>query len=86
MIVQGLKLTMLGMGVVFSFLVLLLIVIHLSAKLLKPYSEKEASLVTSHRPSSAMAGKPSEDNLRLIAIISAAIAAHRASIGRYKSP
>ena len=86
MIVQGLKLTMLGMGVVFSFLVLLLIIIHLSAKLLKPYSEKEASSVTSHRPSSARAGKPPDDNRRLTAIISAAIAAHRSLIGRYRSP
>ena len=85
MIVQGLKLTMLGMGVVFSFLVLLLIVIHLSAKLLKPYSEKEASPVTSLRSPSARAGKPPEDNRRRIAVISAAIAAHRSRIGSYRS-
>jgi len=83
MIVQGLKLTLLGMGVVFSFLALLLIIIHFSAKLLKSYSEKEASPVTSHRLSSAKAGKPPDDNRRLTAIISAAIAAHRARIGLY---
>ena len=86
MIVQGLKLTMLGMGVVFSFLALLLIIIHLSAKLLKSYSEKEASPVTSLRPSSVRAGKFPDDNLRLTAIISAAIAAHRSRIGHYRSP
>ncbi len=87
MIVQGLKLTMLGMGVVFSFLVLLLIIIHISVKLLKSYSEKEASPVTSPpRPAIARAGMPSDDNLKLTAVISAAIAAHRASTGRYKSP
>ncbi len=86
MIVQGLKLTMMGMSVVFSFLALLFIVIHLSAKLLKSYSEKETSPATTHRPSSAMAGKPPEDNRRLTAIISAAIAAHRSRIGRHRLP
>ena len=86
MIVQGLKLTMLGMGVVFSFLALLLIVIHLSAKLLKPYSEKEALPVTPQRPSSARAGKSPDDDRRLTAVISAPIAAHRSLTGRYRSP
>ncbi len=85
MIVQGLKLTMLGMMVVFSFLVLLLIVIHLSTKLLKHYSEKEASSFTSRRPSGAWERKSPDDNRKLIAIISAAIAAHRSRIGRYRS-
>ncbi len=74
------------MMVVFSFLVLLFIIIQLSAKLLKSYSEKEASSVTSHRPSVAFKGKPPDDNGKLTAIISAAIAAHRALMGRYRSP
>ena len=86
MIVQGLKLTMLGMMVVSSFLVLLLIIIHLSAKLLKPYTQKEASLATSHRPLGIREGTPPDDNRKLTAIISAAIAAHRARIGRYRAP
>ncbi|WP_299981295.1 OadG family transporter subunit [Desulfobacula sp.] len=86
MIVEGLKLTMLGMMVVSSFLVLLLIIIHLSAKLLKPYTEKETSLVTSHRPSGTGEGTSPDDNRRLTAVISAAIAAHRARIGRYRAP
>lgn len=86
MIVQGLKLTTLGMMVVFFFLVLLFIIIQLSAKLLKSYSEKEASSVTYHRPSVALKGKPQDDNGKIIAIISAAIAAHRTRMGRYRSP
>ncbi len=86
MIIQGLKLTLLGMIVVFSFLVLLLVIIHLSAKLLKSYTLKEASAITSHRPSTTGTGKSPEDNLRLTAIISAAIAAHRKRSGRYRQP
>jgi sodium pump decarboxylase gamma subunit len=77
MIVQGLKLTMLGMMVVFSFLFLLFMIIHLSTKLLKSYTEKEASLVTSPRPSRVRDIQPPDYNQKLIAIISAAIAAHR---------
>lgn len=86
MIVQGLKLTMLGMMVVFSFLILLLIIIHLSAKLLKPYTEKEAAPVISKRPMVARDIPPSEDNKKLIAIITAAIEAHRVRPGRNKAP
>jgi len=86
MIIQGLKLTLLGMTVVFSFLLLLLVIIHLFAKLLRPYTLKEASTITSHRPSTTVSAKPPEDNPRLIAIISAAVAAHRKRIGRYRQP
>jgi len=86
MIIQGLKLTLLGMIVVFSFLFLLLIIIHLSAKLLKPYTQKEASAITSHRPSVSWDAKPPGDDHTLIAVISAAIAAHRKRIGGYRQP
>lgn len=84
MIIQGLKLTLLGMTVVFSFLLLLMAIIHLFAKLLKPYTLKEASAVTSHRPSTTGNAKTPGDNLRLTAIISAAVAAHRKRISRYR--
>lgn len=86
MIVQGLKLTLLGMLVVFCFLILLLILIHLSAKLLRPYTQKEASAITSHRPSPKGSGPSPGNNPRLTAIISAAIAAHRKRTERYKHP
>ena len=86
MIFQGVKLTLLGMIVVFSFLVLLLILIHLAAKLLKPYTEKEALTVTPRRPPGTREEKSTDDNKRLTAVISAAIAAHRARQGRYRLP
>ena len=86
MIIQGLKLTLLGMIVVFSFLILLLIIIHLFAKLLKPYTQREASAITSHRPSDTWKKKTPDENQRLTAIISAAIAAHRNRIGRHRQP
>ncbi|MCP4722503.1 MAG: OadG family protein [Desulfobacteraceae bacterium] len=86
MIVQGLKLTILGMMVVFSFLILLLIIIHLSAKLLQPYTEKEAAPVISKRPLVPREIPPSEDNQKLISIITAAIEAHRVRLGRNKDP
>ena len=86
MIIQGLKLTLLGMIVVFSFLFLLLIIIHLSAKLLKSYTQTEASAITSHRPSGTWNTKPPGDNHTLIAVFSAAIAAHRKRKERYRQP
>ncbi|MDT8379138.1 MAG: OadG family protein [Desulfotignum sp.] len=39
MIVQGLKLAVLGMGVVFCFLLLLMVFIQISAKVLTPRSQ-----------------------------------------------
>lgn len=74
------------MMVVFSFLVLLLIIIHLSAKLLKPYTEKEASSVTSRKHSGPRGETSSDDNKKLTAVISAAIAAHRSRMGPYRLP
>jgi sodium pump decarboxylase gamma subunit len=85
-IIQGLKLTLLGMIVVFSFLILLLAVIHLSAKLFKPYTLKEAAAITSPGPPAAGTPPRPEDNLRLAAIISAAIFAHRKRTGRKRQP
>ncbi len=86
MIIQGLKLTLLGMIVVFSFLFLLLIVIHLSAKLLKPYTQKEARSITSNRPSVPGNKNLPDDNHKFTAIISAAIAAHKKRLTSYKLP
>jgi sodium pump decarboxylase gamma subunit len=85
MIIQGLKLTLVGMIVVFSFLVLLLILIHLSAKLLKSYTEKEALLLTSSRPL-VLGENFFDDSRKLTAVISAAVAAHRKRRGGYKQP
>jgi oxaloacetate decarboxylase gamma subunit len=79
MIFQGLKLTILGMGVVFCFLVVLLFLIYLSSKLLAPFTEKEMTLAMAKKPARSGKKPPSSgDNLKLTAIISAAVAAHRA--------
>ena len=86
MIIQGLKLTMLGMMVVFSFLGLLLLVMHLCVKLLKPYTQKEASLIASHKPSGFRKRVSPDTNLKLTAVISAAITAHRARLRRDRLP
>jgi oxaloacetate decarboxylase (Na+ extruding) subunit gamma len=78
MIIQGLKLTILGMGVVFSFLVVLLLLIFLASKLLAPFTEKEISLAAAKKPARPRKKPPSSgDNLKLTAVISAAVAAHR---------
>jgi sodium pump decarboxylase gamma subunit len=83
MIIQGLKLTILGMGVVFCFLVLLLLLILLFSKLLAPFTAKEISLATAKKPVRPRKNPASSgDNLKLTAIISAAVAAHRAQTRR----
>ena len=70
----------------FALWILLLIIIHLFAKLLKPYTQREASALTSHRPPDTRRKKTPDDNQRLTAIISAAVAAHRKRIGRHSQP
>ena len=83
MIFQGLKLTILGMGVVFCFLALLMLLIYISSKLLAPFTEKELTLAMAKKP--ARPGKKSSssgDNLTLTAVISAAVATHRARTRR----
>ncbi len=77
MIIEGIKLTVIGMVVVYFFLVFMVMVIHLFSKLLKSFTEEEASLldfqsVKKKKP------LPAFDDKKITAIISAAIAAHRA--------
>ncbi|KJS33198.1 MAG: hypothetical protein VR64_02995 [Desulfatitalea sp. BRH_c12] len=73
MLIDGLKLALVGMSVVFAFLVLLVLIVHISTRLFKANTEKEArEMATPQRRMSSMG------NGRLVAVISAAIASHRA--------
>ena len=79
MIQEGLKLTLLGMGVVYAFLGLLVMVMKLSARVMRPLTEKEAakqhSMPRKHRRPRQQ--QETADKQRIMAVISAAIAAHR---------
>jgi len=77
-IIDGLKLTLLGMAVVFSFLGLLVVIVHLSARLLKSFTEKEATAYEFHTRRKARELPPSEDKRKIMAVISASVSAHRA--------
>lgn len=82
MIFEGLKLTLLGMGVVFAFLGLLIVVIKLNARLLKPLTDKEQSAQRgiAHTKKSPRHHQELEEKQRILAVISAAITAHRARV------
>jgi sodium pump decarboxylase gamma subunit len=80
MIFEGIKLTLLGMPVVFAFLWLLILVIKLSAWLLKDITVKEAfeaDLPVKRKKRDTVM----EADHKLTGIIAAAIAAHRARYG-----
>ena len=75
MIAEGFKLTVIGMLVVFLFLFILVFVVRISALLLKPYTEQEAKLQARDRRRSSARKLLSDD--RLMAVIGAAVSAHR---------
>lgn len=79
MIQEGLKLTLLGMGVVYAFLGLQILVIKLLAKVLKPLTDREEASrqILPHKRRGPRQQQETEDKRRVMAVISAAIAAHR---------
>ena len=79
MIFEGLKLTLLGMGVLFAFLGLLVVVIRLIAMVLKPLTDRELSAQRGLVPArkSPRHHQELEEKRRILAVISAAITAHR---------
>ncbi len=82
MIIEGLKLMLLGMGVVFTFLILLYYAVSALGIILQPYTQKELALLVAARqkerlPKPASGKQMDADNGNLIAVISAAVAAHR---------
>lgn len=78
MIVAGIKLTLLGMTVVFFFLLLLVLSVKISFRFLSAGSARElAEMEAAELNKKKRSFFKTEDNV-LVAIISAAIAAHRA--------
>jgi sodium pump decarboxylase gamma subunit len=84
MIFEGLKLALVGMLVVFSFLILLVILIHVSTMLLKSFTEKEKQEAMIKRKKKSSGLDPGISKGKLMAIISAAVAAHRNRSQRLK--
>jgi sodium pump decarboxylase gamma subunit len=81
MAIEGLKLTLVGMSIVYVFLALLVVLISLTARLLRHATQKEQFAIeavhSKHRPASAISA---DRNGRVIAVIGAALAAHRARL------
>ncbi|MDD3993276.1 MAG: OadG family transporter subunit [Desulfobacterales bacterium] len=80
MIVAGLKLTLLGMVVVFSFLLLLILSVKISQRFLSEGSVRELAEMEAAEMRRRRRGAPGPDEGTLVAVISAAIAAHRARL------
>ena len=78
MILAGLKLTFLGMAVVFSFLLLLILCIKISHQLFAAGSAREIAEIEAAELKKVKRSVLAADDEKLVAIISAAIAAHRA--------
>jgi oxaloacetate decarboxylase (Na+ extruding) subunit gamma len=78
MILEGFKLAVIGMSIVFAFLVLLVLLIHLSTYLLRAITEKEALEDALQSGRKAREARMRLDGSRLIAVVSAAVSAHRA--------
>lgn len=78
MIVAGLKLTLLGMTVVFLFLLLLILFIKISFRFLSAGSARELAEIEAAALNAKKRSVIKAEDEVLVAIISAAIAAHRA--------
>ena len=84
MVVEGLKLMVLGMGVVYVFLAILVVVMHINARLLRGATERELQAPLDHRAAKRRHEKHikakvhADEKQRIVAVIAAALAAHRA--------
>lgn len=77
MITAGFKLTVLGMGVVISFLLLLILFIDILRRLLASFNARELEAMKSVNYRERKKDPTEADDELLTAIISAAITAHR---------
>jgi sodium pump decarboxylase gamma subunit len=80
MIVEGVKLAIIGILIVYTFLSLLIFLMYLSAALLRRYTQQEEREQAAYKKRSST--KTLLKDSRLVAAISAAIAAHRKSVRR----
>ena len=80
MIVAGLKLTLLGMVVVYCFLLLLILSVKISQRFLAAGSVRELAAMEAADLRRRRRAVQRDDEGTLIAVISAAIAAHRARL------
>lgn len=78
MIVAGLKLTLLGMTVVFFFLLLLILFVKISFRFLSQGSARELAEMEAAELNKKKRSFFKTEDAVLVAVISAAIAAHRA--------
>lgn len=78
MIIEGIKLTLLGMAVVYAFLGLLVMVVHLSARILKPFTDREELAYAFMSRKKERKPQPADGKRKIMAVISASISAHRA--------
>jgi sodium pump decarboxylase gamma subunit len=78
MIIAGLKMTLLGMAVVFFFLLLLILFVKISYRVLGSGSVREIAEIEAAELKKRKRSDLAADDEKLVAIISAAIAAHRA--------
>jgi oxaloacetate decarboxylase gamma subunit len=83
MIIDGLKLMVMGMGTVFVFLTLMVLAINGTARPLAPCAHllAERGQTAKPRAKRKTAPAPADGDARVVAAISAAVAAHRASRG-----
>ena len=78
MIVEGVKLTFLGIGVVYLFLSLLVVVIKLSSRVLRPWTTREEAAYQAVPVKKVGNRRAEDEQQRVLVVINAAIAAHRA--------
>ncbi|HLE10119.1 MAG: hypothetical protein A2504_08295 [Bdellovibrionales bacterium RIFOXYD12_FULL_39_22] len=77
MIMDGLQLTIVGVGTVFSFLIILVLLLKLMSKILRPYTEKEYAKYLADQERATLSKTSSSEDSAVVAAIAAAIEMHK---------